>query len=173
MTSPRKLFKKAYENTWASHRIELYDSIEEIPAFNYLKLRIEGDITQLIKGKIKIVNFFTMNKINESFIKLSDQVREWRGIDREERILISMKLKAIRHMQRAIIEENANEKIFAKVMIQKIEKRILEKAGNTTVYDAIFSHKKGMGHTSDYKVMSAKEFLSDLDNLNKVYGESN
>lgn len=167
-----RLFKRTYENFWVSPNTRYYDSIEELPAINYLKLRLEGDLKQLIKGRVKIVNFLTIKNINEAYINVCDQVREWRGMEREERILISMKIKAIKHMQRAILEDNANERIFAKLMVDKIDKRINDKEG-ITVYDTVFAHKKRMGHNSDFKVMSAKEFLSDLDNLNKVYGESN
>jgi hypothetical protein len=168
-----KLFKTTYVNYFLTHKTRYYDDIEEIPAMNYLKMKIEGDLKQLIKGKIKVVNFLTIKKINDSFIKINDQVRAWKGIEREERILINMKIKALKHMQRAILEDNPNEKIFAKVMIQKIDKKVNERGQGSSVYDTIFAHKKGMGQSSDYKVMSAKEFLSDLDNLNKIYGESN
>ena len=174
LTSPVKLYRSIYNVYYSADNNSYYQNLDELPAINYLKLRIEGDIRQLIKGRISKVNFLTVKNLNTVYLNILDQVRVLKKDDREERILIKLKIQAMNHMQNAILTGNANDKIFAKLAIEKINDKI--QSNNDTkvsVYDSIFAHKKAMGHSSDYKSMSAREFLADLDNLSAIYGKPN
>lgn len=137
-----------------------YQSIEEIPLFNWQKC-LEGDV--------KYVNLETKEDASnqEAFTKLYDEFLQKRGVNKEyKKYLDILKKKAMLQCEFLITKDNFK---LTQIEIEDAKIVSLQKTseGGLSIDKTLIYLGKWLGYRLDWKVISVAEFYSILEEYEK------
>lgn len=137
-----------------------YQSIEEIPLFNWQKC-LEGDV--------KYVNLENKEDSSnqEAFTKLYDEFLQKRGVNKEyKKYLDILKNKAILQCEFLITKDNFK---LTQIEIEDAKIVSLQKTseGGLSIDKTLIYLGKWLGYRLDWKVISVAEFYSILEEYEK------
>jgi len=137
-----------------------YQSIEEIPLFNWQKC-LEGDV--------KYVNLETKEDASnqEAFTKLYDEFLQKRGVNKEyKKYLDILKKKALLQCEFLITKDNFK---LTQIEIEDAKIVSLQKTseGGLSIDKTLIYLGKWLGYRLDWKVITVTEFYSIMEEYEK------
>jgi hypothetical protein len=150
-------------------KVEFYDSVENIPIYNYWKTEETGELKYLAIGKNYEKAFFydpaealkAWDKVNKSYLDVfgvSDHYKDVLMLQRE--VVLN---DYIWHTQREPIA-----KVYAREAQKQLDSMKKDESVQVDKNDQIFMIEKEMGFEVDIKTMTIKKFYSYIKAINKL-----
>lgn len=150
-------------------KIEFYDSVDNIPIFNYWKTEETGDLKYLAIGKDYEKDFFydqkeaaeSWNKVNKSYLDIF-------GVSAHYKDVLMLQKEVILNEYIWQTQREPIAKVYAREAKKELESIQKDDGVKADKNDQIFMIEKEMGFQIDVKVMTMKKFYLYIKGINNL-----
>jgi len=145
--------------------ISVYDSIDNMPVWNFEKINHTSDFSYLFKNRkmFKSVskNRLIRNKLETIWAKLYDEFISEIGLSEEFKNYIEAQKQIVNHYYKAIVEGQRHELNFAKIKEIELEEK-LNTLSNMQIDEMCIRVSKHIGYEINPHKISVKTFYKHL-----------
>ncbi len=148
-------------------QLNCYDSIYNLPVFNFDRINNTGDLTFLFKKKMFLTKFvkikFVHKKLENIWAKIYDEFIKEFGLSDEFKLYIEKQKQIINHYYRALCEGQRHEINFAKIKEMEIEEMM--KAEQLRL-PQLFAKLNKIGYNLNLRTTTVAEFYACIKDIN-------
>lgn len=154
---------------WKSYRNGMlyYDSIEELPIWNWFKIQENDDVSYLLKAQSKL-NDDQKIELGQVFERIYQEFLKLFGISDEFYQIISLRREIAIMKLDMYLNNDASMETFIEIKELELAKLLKSNEGSTT-HELKARIEKFMGFRLDEKMVSVKEFYSYIELIKKEF----
>ena len=154
-------------------KVKFYDSIENIPMWNYWKIEETSDLKYLAIGKNYENQFFYDKlKASNAWTKVNGSYLDVFGVSEHYRDVLMLKRDIALNEYAWERNREPIARVYAREAKKELENLELNSL-NEKPQDQVFFIEKEMGFKVDPKKISLKDFYSYVNNINKMAKQIN